>query len=87
MSRPLRSMLLWSRINLAAAEYGARELPGRYLLIRFEDLCAQPERETQRIFDFVGLTGDAAMIAKREVVPPSSLGRWREQNAKTLGQM
>lgn len=87
LSRPLRSMLLWNRINLAAAEYGARQLPGRYLLIRFEDLCAQPEQQTQRVFDFVGLTGDTAMIAKQEVVTPNSLGRWREQDAKTLRQM
>ena len=87
MSRPLRSMLLWSRINLAAADYGSLELPGRYLLIRFEDLCAHPVEETQRIFEFVGLKGEAAMIAQREVVPPSSLGRWREQNSKTVERM
>ena len=38
----VRSIALWSWINLAAARYGRERLGERYLRIRFEDLCARP---------------------------------------------
>ena len=41
-SQPLRSIVVWSRLNLEAADYADRHLPDRYLLVRFEDLCASP---------------------------------------------
>ena len=33
-----RAALLWKRVNERAADYGAR-MPGRYFLVRYEDLC------------------------------------------------
>ncbi len=80
--QPARSMLLWSRINLAAADYGARHLGGNYMLLRFEDLCAAPVEGARRVFDFFNLkNNDAERIAREEIVPPESLGRWRERAA------
>jgi hypothetical protein len=87
MSRPSRSMLLWSRINTMAADYASQHLPGQYLLVRFEDLCAEPEREIRRIIEFFELAGDAAEIARKEVAPPVSLGRWRAQHPATVSKL
>jgi hypothetical protein len=84
MSRPSRSMLLWSRINTMAADYASQHLAGQYLPVRFEDLCAEPVREILRIFEFFELTGDAAAIARREVAPPVSLGRWRARHPEIV---
>src|SRR5205807_8226874 len=35
---PLRSLLLWERVNLRAAEYGEGRLCENYYRVRFEDL-------------------------------------------------
>lgn len=73
----LRSITIWSRVNLAAASYGERRLREQYMRLRFEDLCRCPVENTRRILHFFELTGDPEMIARQEVSPPASLGRWR----------
>lgn len=72
---PVRSIAVWSRVNSAAADYGEQELGERYLRVRFEDLCAQPQESVRRIFDFFELDGDAEAAAAA-VRPPDTLGRW-----------
>jgi Sulfotransferase family len=37
-----QSLLLWSTVNTAAAAYGT-QMGKRYLLLRYEDVCADPE--------------------------------------------
>ena len=55
-----------------------------YLSVRFEDLCAEPELTIQRVLDFFDLSGDVENIARLEVTPPESLGRWRGQDPEIL---
>jgi hypothetical protein len=81
---PAGSLKLWSQANLAAADYGERKLGDRYLRVRFEDLCADPIVVAGRLLDFAGLEGNAQEIASQEVEPPTSVGRWRSQDAKVL---
>jgi len=81
---PLRSIELWREVNLRAADFGERELGPRYLRIRFEDLCADPPAVTAAVLGFFGLHGDAGAISCEEVSPPSSLGRWRDEDASTI---
>lgn len=79
-NQPLRSIALWSKLNLLTAEYGEKYMPSQYLRIRFEDLCHKPVLTIERIFDFFGLSGDIEKIAQAEVTPPRSLERWRNQD-------
>src|SRR5262249_10318320 len=83
-SEPVRSIALWSALNLATAEYGETLLRERYLRIRFEDLCHTPAATIVRVLDFFGLTADVGEIAAREVQAPESLGRWRSQDSESL---
>jgi hypothetical protein len=69
-SQPAQSIALWRRTNLAAADYGEQRMGGRYLRVRFEELCADPVPVVQRLLDFFGLTGDAAAIVEQEVQAP-----------------
>lgn len=85
--QPLRSMLLWGRLNSQAAEYGERHLGACYLRVRFEDLCRNPRPTIERLFEFLGLDGDVHAIASDEVAPPASLGRWRSQDPETLARL
>jgi len=84
---PLRSISLWSEVNLRAADFGERELGERYLRVRFEDLCAEPSAVTEQVLGFFGLDGDAEAIARDEVRPPSSLGRWRGEDPAAVAEL
>ena len=84
---PQRSMALWNRVNLAAADYGERTMGQRYLRFRLEDLCLDPVQSVARLLDFVQLDADAASIARFEVLSPSSLGRWRSYDPVLLADL
>jgi hypothetical protein len=86
-SQATRSMLLWSRLNVLAADYGEHALGTRYVRIRFEDLCREPGSTIERLFDFLGLEDDASTLALKEVAPPRSLGRWRAQDPELVTQL
>lgn len=81
---PLRSIELWSGVNLRAADYGERELGACYMRVRFEDLCADPHAVTAAVLGFFGLDGDAERIAREEVSPPQTLGRWQDEDEATI---
>jgi hypothetical protein len=84
---PERSIELWARVNGQAADFGEQTLGPAYARIRFEDLCGDPVPAIERILAFFGLEGDARKLAKKEVKPPSSLGRWRGEDAATLERL
>ena len=48
----------------------AKEFPGRYALLQFEDLLADPEGAVRRLCDFIGIPFDPAML--EQVVHNSS---------------
>ncbi len=85
--RPTRSIELWNRINLQAADFGETVLGSRYLRVRFEDLCNAPIETVGQIFDFFGLDGDAEAVAAAEVRPPDSLGRWQDEGKRLLADL
>lgn len=77
--QPVRSALLWARINCEAASYGEARMPDRYLRVRFENLCSDPVSTITEILCFLGVENtrpDDQML--REVAPPESIGRWRK---------
>jgi hypothetical protein len=80
-SIPEQSILLWSCINLMTLEYAKEHLRGRYLRVRFEDLCADPVPTIEQMFEFFDLHGDAHKIAELEVSAPATLGRWRRERS------
>jgi hypothetical protein len=84
---PFKSIALWARINLMVAEYGRQFLGDRYLRIRFEDLCGRPVFTVRQILDFFNLRGDPEKIARLEIKPPASLGRWKETDEDTLAKL
>ncbi|MFL5821474.1 MAG: sulfotransferase [Solirubrobacteraceae bacterium] len=86
LPRPERAMLWWSRVNTAAADYGEANLGRRYLRVRLEDLCERPEETVRRLFEFIGAEGGTAE-AVAEVVPPATLGRWRQRPADEIARL
>jgi sulfotransferase family protein len=77
----VRSAAYWAWANTLAADDG-QELGERYLCIRYEDLCAEPIPTVRRLLRFGVPDADVDRLAEdsvRDVSPPASLGRWREQ--------
>jgi hypothetical protein len=76
-SVPERSILVWDRVNSQAADYGETSLRENYLRVRFEDLCTKPLETTVQILNFLEATIDPEPIARTEITPPASIGRWQ----------
>ena len=79
LPQPVRTAMLWNRINLAAHAYGRDRLGGRYLRVRFEDLCADAEATIRVVLRFLGADAGQAAELARDVVAPESIGRWRDE--------
>lgn len=80
---PVRSIALWSRVNLAALRYARRWMEGQHLVIRYESLCADPRGQTARLLAHVGVeaTDDRLQAAAELIEISSSAGIWRERSA------
>lgn len=79
----------WRRAIRLHAEYEKRH-PGRYLLVRFEDLVVQPTVTVPRLFQFLGvdlpsdfldvqLSAKHGMRSSSEGLDPAAADRWRER--------
>jgi hypothetical protein len=77
LSVPERSILVWDKVNSQAADYGETSLRENYLRVRFEDLCVKPLETTVQILNFLETKIDPEPIARTEITPPGSLGRWQ----------
>ena len=86
-SMPERALILWGRVNLRAAQFGETDLPGNYLLVRFEDLCARPVETTAHIMNFLEARVDPEPIARAEISPPATLQRWRSYPAPLIAKL
>ena len=86
LSPAAQSIALWAWGNSEAARYGRESLGERYLRIRFEDLCREPEDAAARVLDFFELDGDPRVLAE-EVVVPASLGRWRAEDPTLIAEL
>jgi hypothetical protein len=84
---PERLALLWEKVNIRAANYGEATLRENYLRVRFEDLCAKQLETTVQILNFLEVTIDPEPIARTEITPPRSLGRWRTSSPSILSKV
>ena len=86
-SDAVRAMALWAAINRDARRYGDTHLQDRYVCIRFEDLCARPRSVLQELLDFAGCGPEHLERAMAEVLPPPTLGRWRQQDPALMARV
>lgn len=87
LPEPVRSALLWNRMNMEAADYGRAAMGERYLIVRFEDLCANPAQELSRVWRFMGFPAAISPEeASRSVSYRGQLGRWRRHPDQQLLQ-
>lgn len=85
--RPLRSILLWERVNLMAATYGETHFKNNYLRVRFEDLCGSPDETIGLIMNFLAAEIDIRSATREEISRPSSIGRWGRRPPELVGRL
>ena len=66
---PLRAMAYWRTVNLQAAAIGKSSLGTRYHLVRFEDLCREPQTVIAKLAAFLDIPIDIAGVTM-QVSPP-----------------
>jgi hypothetical protein len=85
---PARSLRFWAWANTRSADEGSRLLGERYLLLRLEDLCANPESEVPRLLRFAGYTGPELYSAITKLITsPPTIGRWRTSAMADAGAL
>lgn len=75
-------ILFWGRSNQRAMEYGQQRMPGRYLQMKWEELCENPVRKTRELLEFASCPVEDAWKIAQIVRKPSSIGRWRSFPAR-----
>ena len=86
---PVRSIALWSRMNLATAAY-MRHLKGDgHLVLRYEDLCAEPQLHLGRLLEHLQIPAAPEVIerAAEGVKLSSGAGRWKDAPAGELQEV
>jgi hypothetical protein len=80
--RPASMLDYWLAANERALESAARCMPGRFLVIRFEQLCRDPETVLRELMAFLHLDTSAAHVARLAalVQQPGSVGRYRRHD-------
>ena len=79
---PRSKLEYWLRANEQTLRVAGQYLPGRMLVVRFEDLCNAPGPELERILAFLDLhpaQTDREALA-RVVKQPRSVGRYRRHD-------
>ena len=88
---PVGSAAYWSAANLYAAAGGAA-MGDAYLVIRLEDLCAEPTKTTHGLLRWAGLISEDTPVddvswAEQIVRAPLSLGRWRTSEYERIDEV
>jgi len=78
---PQNAQLAWWIYTTERAVAIGAELGGRFMLLRFEEMCAEPLAAVRALASFAGLApGEEQLRSAAEIIePPESIGRWRER--------
>lgn len=72
-----KMILFWGRSNQRSMDYGLQHMPGRYLQMRWEELCMNPVTKARDLLEFAGCHDVDARKIARIIKKPSSIGRWK----------
>lgn len=78
---PAQQLEYWIKSNNHVINYCKKNLPNRYFILRFDELCASPEKVIAEMFDALRFKPDVSATELGTLVePPDSLGRYRSEN-------
>lgn len=72
----------WLAANQRAIDFGQTQMPGRFLMLRYDDLCQNPAEHVARLLAFLGCTPPERRVdALINMVKPTTLNRFRDHPA------
>jgi hypothetical protein len=76
----------WIRANQYAVAQAERLLPDRYLLLRFDDLCREPDKTLPKLAEFLEVPPPTLDLRKlhRLIKVPSTVGRYKQKNYQRI---
>lgn len=72
---PRRMLRFWIRANRDALAFAEKEMPGRHHVVRFEDLCDDPETGIDELLAFLEIDDVGVDELTHVVQRPSTIGR------------
>ena len=72
-----RMILFWGRSNQRSMDYGREHMQGRYLQMRWEELCTNPVTKARELLEFAGCRNVDVRKVAQIVKRPASIGRWK----------
>ena len=79
---PTDSLQHWILANKDAIKQGQESLGERFRILKLEDLCAQPKKETEALLKWFGIAHDESLLNKLSLLPqlPKTTGRFKEKD-------
>ncbi|GEM_PF-34161 len=81
---PACSIRLWNKINLEAKTWCEENLDGRYYILKYEDLCAKPEKTIRQILDFLQQPTTQAETLAQLIKASSRVASWKNQPTEEI---
>jgi hypothetical protein len=81
---PQQQLRYWSAANRAALSYGDVYMPGRFLVVHYDDFCARPEPHWARIQNFLGVSD--ALPLPEDLIKISTVGRSKQNDLSHFAQ-
>lgn len=80
---PFDRLELWSIFSMMHVKYCTNKMKNSYMMIRYEDLCTNPEESILRISDFIQQPiKDIEMMKGRINPSKETIGRWKKRGLK-----
>ena len=79
---PVAQLEYWIRANERAILFAKKKLENRFLLLNFDDLCENPNKQVVRILKFLEIEKNNELLKKLEVMPkvPKTKNRYKMHN-------
>lgn len=91
LTGPARAIMFWGWANERAADYGEGQMQGRYLRLRFEDICTDPQAACAAMIAFAhdGTPAPAELVARaaKLVSGPRAQSARPEQATEEIEQL
>jgi hypothetical protein len=80
---PRTSLKYWRAVHDRTCTIGAK-MPGRFLLVNYDRLCASPEPEISTLLEFLGIKSSFERIAalREHLHPAATIGRYRQFSSR-----
>lgn len=80
--QPKASLEYWRKANQRAINLGNTLLGERFFVIKYEDLCENPQREISRLINFVDMSLENINIDElcSLIIKPETMGRYKQQD-------